>query len=284
MNNIQHSINDDIVKKILGNRQNALNFLEQSGYILPNKLTNLSAKEAYGQVVKNWNLDQATTIIRELFMKTQKYQSGRQALEAMNLLIKEWHKIHLGKIGWPCSQGRFDDFVQRLNKESTSSWQKDEKVKKAAVQYRRIKEINTLRNDFIETLVFEQNTNILPTLSHRRGVDFFVDGEQYDQKVSMSPTSQFQRDYRTNWRLKAIEEPIKVAQYLYTYQDEGRFGANPRLLIVYLDEDVAAEKIQKIIQETDLVQPLTISFQYNHQRSGFRTYQTKCFIILLYND
>ena len=45
------------------------------------------------------------------------------------------------------------------------SFDKDEKVKIAAVKYRRIKEINTVRNDFIETLIFEKNENILPTLN-----------------------------------------------------------------------------------------------------------------------
>ena len=61
---------------------------------------------------------------------------------------------------------------------------KDDKVKVAAVKYRRIKEINTVRNDFIETLIFEKNNNILPTLNHRRGVDFFINGVSFDQKVA----------------------------------------------------------------------------------------------------
>jgi hypothetical protein len=42
------------------------------------------------------------------------------------------------------------------------------------VKFRRLKEINTLRNDFLETLIFDKNQNIIPTLQHNRGVDFFI--------------------------------------------------------------------------------------------------------------
>ena len=43
-----------------------------------------------------------------------------------------------------------------------------------------------------------------------------------------------------------------MAEYLYKYQDEGRFGADPRLLVVYLDEDISIQKIQEIIKQADL--------------------------------
>jgi len=100
----------------------------------------------------------------------------------MDVLIKEWQSLKLGDITWPFSQGAFDEFVQRVNSEKENGFVKDEKVKVAAVKYRRIKEINTVRNDFIETLIFEKNGNILPTLNHRRGVDFFINGISFDQK------------------------------------------------------------------------------------------------------
>ena len=47
-------------------------------------------------------------------------------------------------------------FVQRVNSEKIDWFKKDEKVKYAAVKYRRIKEINTVRNDFIETLILKK--------------------------------------------------------------------------------------------------------------------------------
>ncbi|GIJ93591.1 hypothetical protein CAPN002_08090 [Capnocytophaga stomatis] len=160
---------------------------------------------------------------------------------------------------------------------------KDEKVKLAAVRYRRIKEINTERNDFLETLVFLKNENIIPTLSHTRGVDFFINGESYDQKVAKSPTNEFKKDFGDHWKNFAINNPHKVAEYLYKYQDEGRFGASPRLFIVYLDEEISPVRIRKIISEINLETPLKVTFDFKHINGGIKTYQTEAFVILLYN-
>lgn len=173
--------------------------------------------------------------------------------------------------------------MQRINSEKENGFVKDEKVKVAAVKYRRIKEINTVRNDFIETLIFEKNDNILPTLNHRRGVDFFINGISFDQKVSKSPTNEFKSHFKDGWRATAIKNPKLVAEYLYKYQDEGRFGADPRLLVVYIDEDVSIEKIREIINNTDLNSPLEINFTYKHKIQGEKKYKVPCFVILLYN-
>ena len=287
------------VKKILGNRANALVFLEKMG-VAVNK--NLKSGEVYDLVSQHWDFQKATKVLRSMFVETEKYKRGKVADKAMEVLLSEWKDAQLGRIGWPFSQGDFDGFVQRLNSENTAGNEKDEKVKKAAVMYRRIKEINTLRNDFIETLIFEKNKNVIPTLSHRRGVDFFINGEQYDQKVASSPTKEFIRDFEKgetqiakklkrgdivsdlpSWKQTAIQNPALVAQYLYTYQDEGRFGADNRLLVVYLDEDITAKRIKEIIDKTDLEHPLNINFEYKHKISGVQTYRVKCFVILLYN-
>jgi len=146
------------------------------------------------------------------------------------------------------------------------------------------KEINTVRNDFIETLIFEKNNNILPTLNHCRGVDFFINGQSFDQKVAKSPTNEFKRKYKNDWKLKAIKNPQIVAGYLYKYQDEGSFGADYRLLIVYLDENVAVDRIKKIIDNFDLDKPREITFSYKHKTQGTKTYKVSCYIILLYNE
>jgi len=299
---IKSSISGETAKKILGNKGNALLFLKNVGVDVS---PNLPASTVFGLVIKHWDFEKGTQIIRNVFIQTDKYKNGKSADSAMGVLLKEWKKIKLGSVAWPFSQGDFDGFVQRLNSERLDGFEKDNKVKDAAVKYRRIKEINTLRNDFIETLIFEKNKNVLPTLSHRRGVDFFIDGEQYDQKVSSSPTKQFIRDFErgkkgvgerldlnkasiakdsaSTWRQTAINNPNLVAKYLYTYQDEGRFGADPRLLVVYLDEGVTAKRIKEIIDGIDLINPLEIDFEYKHKTHGIKHYKTKCFVILLYN-
>ena len=154
---------------------------------------NLETNEIWSKIVEHWNFELGEKITREMFKTTSKYNSGKDSYAMMNILLDEWENINLGDLAWSFSQGDFDGFVQRLNSENISGYEKDEKVKLAAVRYRRLKEINTVRNDFIETLIFEKNENILPTLNHRRSVDFFINGISFDQKVAKSPTNEFQK-------------------------------------------------------------------------------------------
>ena len=247
-------------------------------------ILNYSTTELWNKIVSEWEYESALKIIRSIFKSTTKYKNGKDADKAMKILLNEWKKLNLGNLEWPFSQGAFDDFVQRINSENVNGLIKDEKVKTAAVKYRRIKEINTVRNDYIETLIFEKNDNILPTLNHRRGVDFFINGESFDQKVAKSPTNEFKRKYKDKWRKQAIEHPEIVAEYLYKYQDEGRFGADSRLLIVYIDEDVSIETIKNKIEQFDLNNPIEITFTYKHKVQGEKTYKVSCFVILLYED
>jgi hypothetical protein len=276
---IRSQIDEDTAKKILGNRSRAIEYLR---WLRPELKTTQTA--AFTAVVDTWDYETSKNIIREMFRKSDKYRRGQAAYSAMTEYIKEWNELALGSLSWPFSQGDFDGFVQRVNSSKTTSGEdKDAETKKAAIKYRRIKEINTVRNDFIETLIFEKNESIVPTLNHWRGVDFFIDGISYDQKVAKSPTSQFKAHYGEHWRQVAIEHPEAVAEYLYKYQDEGRFGAKPRLLVVYLDEDVSIERIQEIVNQTDLTHPLKASFSYKHKIQGEQEYSVDCFVILLHN-
>lgn len=52
--------------------------------------------------------------------------------------------------------------------------------------------------------------------------------------------------------------PEKVAEYLYRLQDEGRFDAERRLYVVYLDEDISVIDLKDKIQEVDFSTPLDI--------------------------
>jgi len=295
---IKNNFSTDSAKKIFGNSDQALAFLLElqkvKGFDLPTRVMQrgqfagqrrieISNAEIWSKLVEHWDYDASLPIIRDMFTRTKKYESGKDSHNTMNLLLEEWEKVKLGVIAWPFSQGDFDGFVQRVNSEGISGFEKDEKVKVAAVKYRRIKEINTVRNDFIETLIFEKNKNILPTLNHRRSVDFFINGTSFDQKVAKSPTAEFRRDFGEEWKQYAIDHPEKVAEYLYRYQDEGRFGADSRLLVVYLDEDVSIETIAQTIDDIDLQEPIEVTFDYDHKTQGTKTYKVNCFIILLSN-
>ena len=98
-----------------------------------------------------------------------------------------------------------------------------------------------------------------------------------------SPTKEFKKHFKDAWRKKAITTPALVAEYLYRYQDEGRFGADPRLLVVYIDEDVSINKIREIINTSDLNNPIEINFTYKHKNLGEKNYKVPCFVILLHN-
>lgn len=300
--NLKNNFSTDTAKKIFGNKENAEKFLlelqKKKNFNLPLKIItrgvnkgsfilDLDTNQLWSKIVEFWDFETGELIIRDLFSQTEKYKSGKDSYSTMKILLSEWERLKLGNIAWPFSQGDFDGFIQRLNSENCDGYQKDEKAKNAAVKYRRIKEINTVRNDFIETLIFEKNINILPTLNHRRGVDFFINGISFDQKVAKSPTNEFKKDFGDNWKDYAIQNPHKVAEYLYKYQDEGRFGADSRLLVVYLDEDISIEKIAETIENTDLQNPLEINFEYTHNKGKptekNKTYKVNCFIILLTN-
>lgn len=299
MEYIKSKLSDDLAKKILGSKENALAYvlcLEKEKSVDGLSFKTLSRGKNKGLsvpdigsinvwkiVVDSWDYELSKKIIRDLFKETEKYKNGKDANAVMDLLIKEWETLKIGKIEWPFSQGDFDGFVQRINSEKSTGLVKDEKVKVAAVKYRRIKEINTVRNDFIETLIFEKNQNILPTLNHRRGLDFFIDGISYDQKVAKSPTNQFKKRFKEEWREEAIKNPALVAEYLYKYQDEGRFGADPRLLVVYIDEDVSIQKIREIINSANINKPIEINFSFKHKIQGDKNYKVPCFVILLHN-
>ena len=279
---IRRTINNDIVKKIFSNKANAVEFLQLYNYS-SKELKKMTPSELFNEIVRIWSYEDAKTKIRNLFREKPKFLNGLKGEETINILINEWNSLELGTIKWPFSQGQFDAFVQSLNAENLSRESKDEKVKSAALRYRRIKELNTEKNDFLETLVFLKNENIIPTLSHKRGIDFFIDGISYDQKVARSPTNEFKRDFGDNWKNHAIQNPSIVAKYLYQYQDEGRFGASPRLLIVYLDEEITPIKIKEIIQNTSLESPLQITFDFKHKNYGNQAYKTEAFVILLSN-
>lgn len=278
---IKISIDTNVAKKIFGNQINAKQYLLLY-WFSSRELSRLNANWLYSIIVNSWNYEKAREIIRTVFKGTKKYSEGKSGEDSIELLINEWKKLWLWDVGWPFSQWAFDNFVQALNSESISREEKDKKVQVAAVKYRRIKEINTVRNDFIETLIFERNDNIIPTLGHNRGVDFFINWVSFDQKVAKSPTNEFKRDFGENWKQYAKEHPEVVWRYLYQYQDEGRFWSWPRLYVVYLDEDITPFRIKEVINWIDLNKPLSISFDYWHQSTWLNTYQTQCFVILLY--
>ena len=74
---------------------------------------------------------------------------------------------------------------------------------------------------------------------------------------------------------------MEVAEHLYSLQDEGRFGYEPRLFVVYIDEDIPVIELKSIIDKIDITKPIEVSFTYKHEKTGDKAYKTYCFMVLL---
>jgi len=282
-------------KKILSNENNAkmyLDILEKRKSInIPRNRNNrisLKSNELWNFVENTWDNDISKDIIREIFRESEKYFNGKTALSRLPQLVDEFKKM-FEFLQWGFSSSQCDKWLQSLNNnyKDISGEDKDKMASDAIIKNRRLKEINTLRNDYIEYLLFESNENIIPTLKHNSGVDFFIvnsDGEleKWDQKVSKSVTNEFKKDFGDDWKEIAISNPAIVAEYLYTYQDESRFDADNRIFLVYLDDDINHSNIVNIINTIKLDSPINVNFDYKHKNTGIKNYNVKCFVILLY--
>lgn len=281
---INKSITSNEVNKIFANKEEKIEYLnklyEYKGIKEDIPKTIRKINEA---IISTWSYEESKTIIRKLFKKTEKYKNSKKSDKLLIDMMEEWEKLDLGERKWPFQALGFDKYIQRVNCQKITEKEKDEIVKKDIVKFRRIKRINTFRNDFIEYLIVENNENIIPTLKHSKGVDFYINGFPYDQKVSKSVTKEFKNYYGNKWREEAINNPQIVAEYLYKYQDEQRFGIEPRLLIVYLDEDIDNNNIIKCVKKVNFSKPISISFEYDHSNNIKKKYETECYIVLLHN-
>lgn len=273
-------ITPDEINKIFHNNENKRNYLKA---FLKKYYPTVSVpkRNLDNCIIEYWDYEKSKGIIRELFKQTDKYRQNSQAQKKLEDLIKSWNKEELGLMEWPFQAIMFDRFVHQLNRKELSEKEKDNILSTAAIKFRRIKDINAWRNDYIEYLIFEKFDNVIPTFENTNGVDFYINGEPYDQKVSRSVTKLFIEQHPNNYKDEALKQRDIVAKCLYEYQDEARFGFEPRLLVVYLDSDLSTENIQKSLDEVDFNSPLEIDFSFTHS-GNTRTYQTKCFIILLH--
>ncbi|HIU82190.1 MAG TPA: hypothetical protein IAB11_06845 [Candidatus Ornithoclostridium faecavium] len=270
------------IKKIFSNNRIKRNYLE----ILSNSITidvkNLHTDDLDNVIVGTWEYHKSKQIIRDLFLASEKYENNRNSGSKITALMDEWDEMRLGKFDWPFKPKMFDQYVHSINRRPLTEKEKDEAVAIDAIKYRRIKDINAQRNDYIEYLIFKNNDNIIPTFTNKRGVDFYINGEPFDQKVSRSVGKNFIDEYGEDYREIAIQRPDLVAKCLYKYQDEERFGFEPRLLIVYLDSDLEIEDIENSLVEVNFNNPINLEFDYRHSDGRIITYKTYCYIVLVH--
>ena len=236
------------------------------------------------QIIDTWEYGKSKQILRSMFFETKKYQSGIDRKKEIDDAFIQWNRLGLGDVKWPFSANNIDDYVHRLNRmEDKTEQQKDEMLAEEIIKFRRIKQISSLRNDYIESLIVKYNDDVIPTFGNKRGVDFYIGGYAYDQKVSKSVGKEFINTYgEDTYRKVAIENPKALAESLYSNQDESRFGYEPRLLIVCLDEDVSTETIELILKKSIMGTPLKLEFPYKKKHEDTKVYSTECYVVLLH--
>lgn len=278
----------NFAKDIFSNKKNGIEYLyklsKRIDINIPQNINKLKSDDFWQFIEDNWS-DISVSVVREMFVLSPKYNNGKNALGPLATKIRDFKNL-FEKLKWGFSQSDCDKFLQRLNNNSDKSdIEKDKIASEAIIKNRRLKEINTLRNDYIEYLIFEKNPRFIPTIGHKEGVDFFIMNngalEKWDQKVSKSVTNQFIKHYGKNWKEIAIKYPNIVAEYLYKFQSSERFDSNNRIFIVYLSDEINNNNIKDIISEIDLDNPYEIKFPYKIK--GVTTeYLAKCYVILLY--
>ena len=235
-------------------------------------------------IADTWNYEISKDIIREMFFKSEKFLRGLKSKGRIDFLTEDWHNNTLGKIEWPFAAMGFDGYIAGINRRADlSEREKDEIAARGTVRFRRIKDINTCRNDYIESLIVYHNSNIIPTFGHNRGLDFYINGQPFDQKVSRSVGKSFIRTYGDGYRSIALNRPELVAVSLYENQDEERFDQDPRLYIVYLDSDISSKSIERSIIETSFEKPTEVFFNFTHSNGRVTEHRTYCYVLLLHN-
>ena len=260
---LRTEITEREIKKIFATKSFKIEYLNKLS-IKKNITIQIGRSEAAinQNIIDTWDYEISKSIIRDMYTDTPKFLAGQNCRQSIDKAIQNWEQHNLGDFVWPFSAMNFDKRVVAINRMQLTEEEKDDLVASEVIKFRRIKDINTMRNDYIEHLIITNNNNITPTLTHRSGVDFYIDGEPYDQKVSKSVGKDFIDAYGENYRDVAISNPELVAKSLYEHQDGERFDAQPRLYIVYLDDNISNEQIETLLSNIDFTTPYRIEFDY----------------------
>ncbi len=276
---IKQKITQNEVKKIFSNSKNIEYFLNKKGIDIKKNISTQMLKDL---VVENWNYEEDKKIIREMFKNSSKYQSGLFAQSSLLELIKSWYDKYQSEIEWPFVANNFDQFTANINRKEIEEEEKDKQIAVAAQKFRLIKEINTLRNDFVEKIIFENSESIIPTLSHSKSVDFFINGIMFDQKVSKSLGKKLIEKLNMENPMDYLKKnPHILAKWMYENQDQERFDYDYRLYVAFGDNDLEPNRIVNIIKSTNFSDPIDIEFSYKHKSSGILEYKTKCLVIII---
>lgn len=224
-----------------------------------------------------------------MFRLTEKYNRGRTAKDVFNHFKIKYREAGFTDYKWPFISGQFDDYlVKMIVYPSVAHSEVFDgqlgKIDKDVEKFSYLKIFNTLRNDYIEYLMFLADEDIIPTFSHRGGIDFYIHGLGFYQKVSRSVTNQFMDKHGKNWREVALENPFEVAEFLMVLGDEARFTNVPRLFVIDVDGSYELEGIEDKVQVIDFDSPTQVDYTYQHKSTGPKEYTCPVICLMLTQD
>ena len=228
-------------------------------------------------IITHWDYNVCKHILRDMFKETEKYKRGQTAKEVFNQIKLSYVERGFLDYKWPFVATQFDDYAVKTVVYPTvadiSTLPKNlNKIQKDIEKFSYLKIFNTLRNDYIEYLMFTTDEDIIPTFSHRGGIDFYIHGIGFDQKVSRSVTNQFMEKHGDQWREQAINNPLEVAEFLMVLGDEARFSNVPRLFVIDVDGTYDLDGIEDKVKSIDFDSPSEVTYTYNHKSTGPKEY------------
>ena len=293
---IKNGINREQVKSIFGNlpNQNMFLWFMRLEWNLPVKLNRKGEEvldiskigDVTDYIVNNWDYESCRDLIRNMFILEDKYQSGKECKEVFKDTVEKYRNDGHTDFDFPFVSNNFDSYV--MNNVVYPSI-KNPKLRKILIdklcdnvrKFTDLKLLNTLRNNYIEYLIFNSSLDFIPTFGQKKGIDFFINGYGYDQKVSRSVTNQFKKEYGDDWRTVAVENPYEVCRYLMMYGDEARFSNVPRLFVIDIDGNYELDGIEKIVSDINFDSPRIVDYVYNHKSTGDKEYSCPVICILL---
>ena len=293
--NIKYGITKEQVKSILGNLNRGLEFLRlmKDKWNIPVKKNRKGEEvldiskigDVTDYIVNHWEYESCRDVLRDMYVLSDKYKGGKGSKELLEKFMK---KYPYDDFNYPFTSNNFDSYIRKNavfpSIENIGKFFKFLfTVTKDVTKFVFLKIFSTLRNDYIEYLMFHSNIDVIPTFSHRGGIDFYIKGIGFDQKVSKSTTNEFKRDYGDNWRDTSINDPYEVCRYLMMYGDEARFSNVPRLFVIDIDGNYKLDGIEDIIKDINFDDPRVVDYVYNHRSTGNKEYSCPVICILLTN-
>lgn len=247
----------------------------------------IPSKEVWEILSQYWDYEFALKFVRHKLSSQNaigcyNYSKWNVYISSEKNYIKELQKLQNGleKYEWQSKQGNIDQKIQLINrKQKISQRDRERQVKMMALNQLSITKLNTLRNDFIEYLLFLNNEKMFPTLKHSSGVDYFIDGVPFDQKVSKGLGGSFVKDYGIDESLTfARTHKDKLAISLFNNQDTFRFDNSSvnRIFVVFTDTDISPSEVRFKLKQVQWGQPMSLMGCLNGKAIPF---QCHCVLI-----